>query len=237
MAFKLGDFTTGNAFYWQDEDLTIYAGNDSGLTPYSIVLTDAAGKTVRGFIGAVGAGGAGPAGESLDSELLLDTGFDDTSKWSKGTSWSVAGSVGIKVAYTSDQQIAQSISSINCLYWLSWTLISRTAGSFTARVYADESGYLSGLGIHTSYLTSRLTGGPVAIRGWDISAGTVDDFSCKRVLDPPSTGVHIVSAYGGSVRAWASIDSGFNPNTITSAVVTKNIWNQLSNYYRRRRSS
>ena len=47
-----------------------------------------------------------------------------------------------------------------------------------------------------------------------------DDISIKRILDPPSTGVHIVSAYGGSTRAWTNIDGGFNPNTITTVAVT-----------------
>jgi hypothetical protein len=38
----------------------------------------------------------------------------------------------------------------------------------------------------------------------------------KRVTDPPATAVHIVSSLNGTTRNWASIESGFDPNTIAS---------------------
>jgi hypothetical protein len=46
-----------------------------------------------------------------------------------------------------------------------------------------------------------------------------DDASYKRVLDPPVTGIHIVSTSGGSTRAWTSIDSGFNANAISTWII------------------
>jgi len=46
--------------------------------------------------------------------------------------------------------------------------------------------------------------------------GWADNYSIKRVTDPPSTAVHIVSSLNGTTRNWASIESGFDPNTISS---------------------
>ena len=54
-----------------------------------------------------------------------------------------------------------------------------------------------------------------------VTAGTMlfDEVTLKRITDPPSTGVHIVSAYGGSTRAWTNIDSGFDPNNIVTITI------------------
>jgi len=41
----------------------------------------------------------------------------------------------------------------------------------------------------------------------------------RQVTDPPSAAVHIISSLNGTVRNWASIESGFNPNNIASWVI------------------
>jgi hypothetical protein len=38
----------------------------------------------------------------------------------------------------------------------------------------------------------------------------------KQILDPPSTGIHIVSSLNGTTRAWENIESGFDLNNIAS---------------------
>lgn len=244
MAFKLGDFTTGNAFYWQDVDLTIYAGNDSGLTPYSIVLTDAAGKTARGFIGAVG------AGETLSGmELLTNPGFEGTYVNGVAPNWLVTR--GTKSEYTSTphggvsaQQIdnpagntaylsAVGAEIIGKLYKFSaWFKALAGTGRWTGSG-GNGVNLTFGLGLadvawaqKVGYLTSRATDSLLYTNLYaDTHAVAAtnsvvwDDASIQAVLDPPATGVHIVSAYGGSVRAWTTIESGFNPNTITTAVL------------------
>jgi len=48
-----------------------------------------------------------------------------------------------------------------------------------------------------------------------------DDASFKQVTDPPSTACHIVSAKGGATRAYANIESGFNPNTAVAYKIYK----------------
>ena len=56
-------------------------------------------------------------------------------------------------------------------------------------------------------------GGPNFI-DCDVTGGICyfDDVSLQSITDPPSTGVHIVSAMGGAARAWTSEASGFNRN-------------------------
>jgi hypothetical protein len=248
MAFKLGDFTATNAFYWDSTDLSTYAGTDLGSTPYSIVLTDAAGKTARGFIGAAG------AGETLGGELGINVSFDvDASSWLalNCTLAAIAGGQSGKcLEITRTGAIPNSAyqnyttTPLSCLLKASGYVKSGTSGdeAFSIRhegVVTFLSGISSGSWVQYMGYKSSKSDCYWYLRKDTATAGTMlfDEVSLKRVTEPPVTGVHIISAYGGSVRAWATIDSGFNPNTITTAVVTKNIWNQLSNYYRRRRSS
>lgn len=256
MAFKLGDFTTGNAFYWQDVDLTTYAGNDSGLTPYSILLTDGAGLTARGFIGAVGAGEtlATTGGPLNDGELSAnpgleaysgtqDDGVSDTfTSWEKelGAGPGIAdatadchnGANAIKLYNSTATQrpyIYQTIlpASLTLSKFSVW---HKQTGGATGWIYVYNnilnngllSVFLSGNSSYTEWSAYAISPVSINLILYNYNkTGTCqyDDVSLKRVLDPPSTGVHIVSAYGGSVRAWASIDSGFNPNTITTASV------------------
>jgi len=214
--FKRGDFTATNAFYWSDTDLSSYAGTDLGSTPYSILLTDGAGKTARGFIGAVG------AGETLVEKL---------------TGWS---NIGYETFEKTGKNITSFINSDvdgNCAS-NKWTVVSgelyRTNFSVILNsgaypqvdlVKGEDYGYeyrIVSSASFEKYIT--LTGGGVlaGIYFWinGNTNGSVNPMH-RRVTDPPATGVHIVSAYGGSTRAWTSIDSGFNPNTITSALLSQ----------------
>ena len=61
-----------------------------------------------------------------------------------------------------------------------------------------------GCGFIGSHLVDELI-----LQGHDIV--NVDDCSAKRVLDPPSTAVKIVSS-DGSTRAWPWKHASFNPN-------------------------
>ncbi len=235
MAFKRGDFTTGNAFYWSDTDLTIYAGNDNGPTPYSILLTDAAGKTARGFIGAVG------AGETATGEIVTNGNMELDSSWANfGTAATnersnvqAHGGTYSRHLITSagNSGIKQSLSvTTGRLYKYSLWIYPITGAGYSSYHYRAGSTFGTGnitLSLNSwqnviAYGTAYSTGaGDVNIYGQDNpNEFYVDDVSALQVTVPPSTGVHIVSASGGSVRAWASVDSGFNPNTITTAVVT-----------------
>ncbi len=83
MAFKLGDFTATNAFFWSDVSLAVYAGDDVGSTPYSLLLIDSAGKTASGFIGAAGAG-------EVATDILTDGAFENWISDTNLTSWAEA---------------------------------------------------------------------------------------------------------------------------------------------------
>jgi hypothetical protein len=233
MAFKRGDFTATNAFYWSDVDLSAYAGNDAGLTPYSILLTDAAGKTARGFLGAVGAGGAGPAGEGVGPDLFA--GWDFTvGSWPTYLATVVDANT-FATTGANGSIYKDVLTANNQLYVGSFSASPSSADmtidqNWTTRFKGTNKYGVAPVATYKVRLFNTTFSFPVTV--------DVTTLSFKRVLDPPSTGVHIVSAYGGSVRAWTSIDAGFNPNTITSAVVSSNInIKAIAEYYRRRRSS
>jgi hypothetical protein len=177
----------------------------------------------------------------VGDEILDDTSFDDTSKWQKATNCIVSGGVATATDARGTHFWQIKTTTLNGLYVGIVVIDSMTEGKVRPLIGGGvtQIPHITAAGIYNKYRTDNAAStdnglnGPI---GSDASY-IASSLSIKRVLDPPSTGIHIVSAYGGSVRAWTSIDSGFDPNTITSAVVIKNIWNQLSNYYRRRRSS
>lgn len=61
--------------------------------------------------------------------------------------------------------------------------------------------------------------------------GYFDDVSIQQVADPSSTAIHIVSSLNGTTRGWASIESGFNVNTITSWKINSAIPSQGMGWY------
>jgi len=224
--FNRGDFTATNAFFWCSLDLSAYAGTDLGSTPYSILLTDGTGKTARGFIGAVGAGGAGPSGEGVGAELCADPGFDNAGAWNPLSGWSISGSiltVNTAIAYDFGCPAKSLAYTAQKLYVLGYNFKTKTSGGYYVRftatpLYPHVSGTVGSGYVYSTAISSGTTGsGYMAMAAGLV--GTLDDFSVKNVTDPPSTGVHIVSAYGGTTRAWANIESGFNPNAIVTAVI------------------
>ncbi len=247
MAFKLGDFTATNAFYWSDTDLSSYAGTDAGSTPYQILLTDGAGKTASGFIGAVG------AGETLTDVINGDTLNGNMETGSPPTGWTLAqsslasvadertggsGSKSISITLTSAYGSAYrslGVAENNKLFKISFwgkviteggaiyisltglTQYGATWGTYSTSWTNCTGGYLTSVNSACNIIVKDLSG---------LGAGTetrVDDVYVAQVTDPPSTGVHIVSAYGGTTRDWANIESGFNPNTITTVSLSPQI--------------
>ena len=223
--FNRGDFTATNAFFWCSLDLSAYAGTDLGSTPYSILLTDGTGKTARGFIGAVGAGEtlATTGGPLNDGESFSDPGFADTVNWNEShASVVVSGGKLTLTATPNSEGVIQNDSAYMtnlALFKLGITIDSMTAGGIKIRWPMEVLPLMSSAATYVFYWTQNGTGNAEGVQANGTTSGVMDNITAKRVLDPPSTGVHIVSAYGGSVRAWASIDSGFNPNTIVTAVI------------------
>jgi len=223
MAYR-GDFTATNAFFWSSaEDLSIYSGHDLGNTPFLLTLTDGAGKKATGYIGAVG------AGETLDIEINTDVPFNVSGQWTPtGVGFTISG--GKAVALNSDilaQVYNHNVTGItpNILCKVVFDVTDYTDGTVAFLLGGDDAvkgTNRNSSGTFTEYITLKASDQYISLRiyagGSDLSC---DNFSVKKVLDPPSTAVHIVSSLNGTTRDWASIESGFNPNTIASWAVTK----------------
>lgn len=207
----------GGAMFFHDSvDFSAYAGDDAGVTPYEVVFQDASGKCAVAYAGAQG------GGESLDTEICTDPGFDNTGLWSKDSGWSVAGGVATAVNPANEDDVYQFLPSLSG--WLlkaQGTCTIYGSGSWALRI---QAAYGTNIGDYTSASTQTLYGTHSRYVDGSRSAGissngglngTFDNFSLKRVLDTPTTGLHLVSSLGGTTRNMKSVDSGFDPNTIT----------------------
>lgn len=211
--YNRGDFTSTNAFFWSSIDLSPYAGTDLGYTPFRIVAIDGAGKEATGYLAGVG------AGETLGSELITDPGFDVSGDWTKGGGWTVV--AGQAIANTTGTAVIYQLSPSLTMYQLFkhvMTCSLLTSGTYQAAALSGPYGAIySDAGTKSCYgnaLSTGITG--VGINDTTALIATFDSISYKRVIDPPSTAIHIVSALNGTVRDWASIESGFDPNIIAS---------------------
>lgn len=212
--YNRGDFTATNAFFWSSLDLSPYAGTDLGYTPFRIVALDGAGKKAIGYIGAAG------AGETLSAtEKFVDGGFADDTKWVCGAGWSVAGGVlGAlnAVDTTSSRSFASVLVTVGALYKEVATISGYSTGAFRFSDGLTNSLEYNSNGAKTHYYTSRLDEAYLFFQAVGTTTLNIDDASLKQVTDPPATAVHIVSSLNGTTRNWASIESGFDPNTIAS---------------------
>jgi len=205
--FNRGDFTATNAFLWSSIDVSAYAGTDTGYTPFYVEALDGASKKATGYIGAVG------AGETLGNELIGNTTFDDNSWWEWQASWSVVGGVAVSNGTGWIKRV--DFFNVNFLYKREVTVTEYTSGDgYGLYNGASYSLDISSAGLKSSYINYNVVG-PVYIYG-SLYVAKIDNPTIKRVTDPPSTAVHIVSSFNGTTRNWASIESGFDPNNIAS---------------------
>ncbi len=207
--YNRGDFTATNAFFWSSLDLSPYAGTDLGSTPYWIEVLDSAGKKATGYIGAVG------AEETLGSELL--TSWENTFS-SYETFASSGKDITSAINTTSD-----AISRSNSLGLTSGELLkvvitwTNSGGGIPYLYYRGLWEIQVASGLNTLYRNTLLGTANTYFNFYNIAAANWSSVnSSKRVTDPPSTAVHIVSSLNGTTRDWVSIESGFDPNTIAS---------------------
>jgi hypothetical protein len=213
--YNRGDFTATNAFFWSSIDISQFAGIDTGSTHNYIEVLDATGKLAIGYLAGVGADVA----ETLGSELITswDGGNFDTFISVGGNVTSAIVLAPVKDQYTNNPGL-HSMELIKGVFNL--TMNSGSVAAFFSSDYSQNWGLVNGA--QTIYKNTNATSGLYHFYGY-AAMNFSCDLSLKRVTDPPATAVHIVSSLNGTTRAWASIESGFNPNTITSWIIYSSI--------------
>jgi hypothetical protein len=237
----------GETMFFHDSiDFSAYAGDDAGVTPYTFVFEDAAGKVARAY------GGAQGGGESLDTNLILNstdwTGGNPPTSWTNGAggdasylAYSDAGRTCLKITngagsnYRPYQNVTTTVGSLykfsddfkhgdtvtGAELWGGSTHDSGNTSDYfriTGMLDADWTTY-------TSYLTAKTTLFEIGLWGLALSAvestkyNLHDSTSLQKYLDIPTTGLHLVSAMGGTTRNMARTDSGFDPNTVVKVRV------------------
>jgi len=208
------DTTAANAFAWLNGvDLSAYQDGRHMLWVY-----DSSGRGRGGFISS-----SAPAGETLDVELLADTGFADPGSWTAEVGWTVAGGVAALASGDNEPDIYQTITAspgslVKTVYTTFWT-VNPVTGSYT-QIHAGNT-YLTQRALNnlfTEYGTET-SGTAFGIKGRS-KTGAVnnDNISIKRVLDPPSTAVKILAAKAGA-RGWLYADANYDSNKAATYAV------------------
>jgi hypothetical protein len=215
---------------------TSFAGNDSGgpitiINPrstsaatmttnkYLLALYDSAGKVATGYVGAAG------GGETLSgTELVTNGDMSSSTGWTLGASWSISGGLlngidgggsGNAAGYT----VTWPGGGIGIAHLYKWSVdvVSRTAGSvgfifgqYTSpgwTVPSTYTGYTSAMEYAgNTYFNSAFYG----------FRGTLDNLSIQQVTDIATTGVRLHSSPNATNRNMARVETGFNPNAVTS---------------------
>ena len=229
----------GEAMFFHDSiDFSAYAGTDGGSTPYRLVFTDSAGKVATAY------GGAAGGGEAL-TELLtngnMETGSppDDWTPNAVTTATQAAdertdgaGSYSLNIADDGSARPMASQSGVPlllgrlylCSAWIK--RISATAANGTISLtnvislsrissastsWAFRSYYWNSTHTTTTSLEVHGTGANQEFR--------FDDVSFSYLTDIPATGLHLMSTKNGTTRNMASVETGFNPNTIVGVQI------------------
>lgn len=216
------DLTANNAFCWINGiDLSAYqTGN------YMIEIYDSLGRAVVGSIAA-----STPSGETLDSTALIedDCSVDNTSDWVSqyGHASVTFDTDHYNFSTTKDGGYnvykEELISNYGMLVKASLDAKNGSASGITAQEYfwlgenrnefvTTESftTYSGGYVIVFPELSGHIRlilETPTNLSGNNIQ---VKNMWIKRVVDPPSTAVHIIKAKGSSVRSWQFVSGSFN---------------------------
>ncbi len=206
---------------------SILTGN---LNKY-LVVTDSVGKQIKGWIKAAGTGG------TLGSELVTNGGMETGNP---PTSWSAtetpetfersavqkhSGTYSARVVESTGSYggFCQPISKVagrlyEASFW--YYLVSGAMIGSIQNGYGNDNlsaVYPSTIGSWTEIhytATEILTGaiGDIRFQAFPNAEFYIDDVSTKQVLTPSTTGVTIVSTFGGTTYNWTSKETGFNYN-------------------------
>jgi hypothetical protein len=205
----------GGAMFFHDSiDFSSYAGNDTDSTLYLGVFYDNAGLSAKAFFG-----GAVGGGEALGAELI--TGWTNSPSLPYDTLTvnvnghdidSIINTTTYGIGYTNQNASAGQLHKIVA----DITLNSGTAPRLRAGSSGSVSTYIKdGLTDGTYYYTFVNTENQIHLS----NQGTATNFSLlisqKQITDVPATGLHLLSSKNGSTRNMFSVESGFNPNSVT----------------------
>jgi hypothetical protein len=212
---KDASFTYNAASY----TYTIYDRDVTALADgfHQISIYDSTGKLLRGVLKT--------AGDGEDStELVLDTGFDDATKWQAGMGWAVNTAGNSKAIGTAGNTSYLSIlpapSAYNeSLFWFTATIIS-TNNSCYSVIGASTSIPLTE-GSLSLYRTNVSTGTIYGLRKLADGSCEVSDISIKRITGPSTSGCTIVSAKGGATQNFAYKNASFTYNASSYQIVVR----------------
>ncbi|HEY0089664.1 MAG TPA: hypothetical protein VGB37_12525, partial [Candidatus Lokiarchaeia archaeon] len=209
-------------------------------------LIDNNGKKAQGWINGVG------AGETLESEILLNPNFVNIDNWNPQNCniASIAGGqsgncLEITPIGGANQPVYQNLNiTKDALYYLSGYVKSGTSGDeqfifllhYNADIALVETSTVSWVQ-HSKHGVASATNNYFYCQKNTTTLATMlfDEVSLKRVTDPPATGIHIVSMQKGLTRKWSYIETGFDPNNISSweiyELIKPSIVNRFSKIY------
>lgn len=246
--FNRADFTTLNAFFWSSLDLSIFAKRDTGYTPYKIQLIDSAGKKAAGYLGAVGPGETLGSevllNPSFDNNTQYWSSINGTIQSShpagggQSDDYCILSATSGTTQYFSQQRTATLLGGLGALIKTTGYIKSGTSvdEAYSLRIHNGDFYLFQGAGVSSGSWIQITPGYFVVDSFWVAGIGAIyfhkdsstigtmlfDEPSLKRVTDPPSTAVHIVSSFNGTTRNWASKESGFNLNSIASWIIYHN---------------
>jgi hypothetical protein len=239
----------GAMFFHDSVDFSTYAGDDAGVTPYELVFEDAAGKCAMAYAAAQGGGesldselvangtawtgatgttpptGWNTASGKVGVHTITDSG--------DGAPYDVC----LKLETNNPVQVypttyCNSTVSVGALYKEStaykkgtapicYISIGSTSGGFD---YHNNAHNNAAWATYTKNFTAKTTTASVGLVGSNDqnTAGLFslfDTVSLKKYLDIPTTGLHLVSAMGGTTRNMKSVDAGFDSNQIVKVRV------------------
>lgn len=228
----------GEAMFFIDgEDLSGYAGNDVGYTPYRVALFD-----VSGYV-AIAYGGAAGGGEALGSELVVNGNMesgDPSDYWTSvnsatlsreadertGGSGSycvdVSGGIGltcISQTFVYDTSMNGKIlrvsawgravsGSIMKLRFSAGSLLDILEG-YASTDWGNDYSYITPSGENVQCFSQKATSSTIRL----------DDISAKPLTDIPATGLHLMSTKNGTTRNMASVETGFDHNAIVGVKI------------------
>lgn len=160
-----------------------------------------------------------PGGEVAPTELYVDPGFDDSTKWSNiGVGWTVdsggngkaigsAADIGTKVSDTSPTIV------VGGLYKHIITPSAYTSGGWRHHLANASYGVVRTDGSSNTYYHTFPNGGGAygVIAAGSALTAEFSDISLRRLTDVATTGALLLSTQGGS-RGWLKQEAGFNPN-------------------------